>query len=275
MDPIRTLVVDDEQLARRGLKTLVDRHPECTVVGVCADGREAIARISDLKPDLVLLDIQMPEITGFDVLERLPPGAVPVVIFVTAYDEYAVRAFEVHALDYVLKPVSQERLREALDRAVAQVRGRALAAYGSTLLSAVAEIQQRGEGRPGGGAPAGAPASPGLDRIMVRVGESIQFVEVADIEWIEGADYYVTLHAGGKEYLYRESLKNLEQRLDPAQFVRIHVSAIANLAKVREIRREFGSDYEVVLASGRRLAVSRRRKKALLELGASRFGLKG
>jgi len=277
MDPIRTLVVDDEQLARRGLKTLVDRHPECTVVGVCADGREALARIAELKPDLVLLDIQMPEITGFDVLERLPPDQVPVVIFVTAYDEYAVRAFEVHALDYVLKPVSQQRLSEALDRAVAHVRGRKLAEYGSTLLAAVAEIQRRGEGRPGAaaGAGAGAPAGSGLDRIMVRVGESIQFVDVADIEWIEGADYYVTLHAGGKAHLYRESLKNLELRLDPGQFVRIHVSAIVNLAKVREIRRELGSDYEVVLASGRRLAVSRRRKKALLALGASRFGLKG
>jgi two-component system, LytTR family, response regulator len=270
MDPIRTLVVDDEQLARRGLRTLVDRHPDCSVVGVCADGREAIARIGELKPDLVLLDIQMPEISGFNVLERLPRDALPVVIFVTAYDEFAVRAFEVHALDYVLKPVSQQRLQEALDRAVAQVRGRRLAEYGSTLLAAVADIQHGREGGTGGDArQAGR-----LDRIMVRVGEAIQFVEVADIEWIEGADYYVTLHAGGKEYLYRESLKNLEQRLDPAQFVRIHVSAIVNLAKVREIRREFGADYEVVLLGGRRLAVSRRRKKHLLDLGASHFGLK-
>ena len=271
MDPVRTLIVDDEQLARRGLKTLVDRHPECAVVGVCADGREAIARIGELRPDLVLLDIQMPEITGFDVLAQLPRDVVPVVIFVTAYDEHAVRAFEVHALDYVLKPVSQARLREALDRAVAQVRGRRLAEYGSTLLAAVADIQQRGDEPNGGSAPSGPP----LDRIMVRTGDVIQFVEVADIEWIEGADYYVTLHAGGKAHLYRESLKNLEQRLDPAQFVRIHVSAIVNLAKVREIRRELGADYEVVLAGGQRLAVSRRRKKTLLELGAARFGLKG
>lgn len=270
MDAIRTLVVDDEQLARRGLKTLVDRHPDCTVVGVCADGREAIARIAELKPDLVLLDIQMPEITGFNVLERLPQDALPVVIFVTAFDEFAVRAFEVNALDYVLKPVSQQRLREALDRAVAQVRGRKLAEYGSTLLAAVAAIQHGRNGDVGGDARPGGR----LERIMVRVGDAIQFVEVADVEWIEGADYYVTLHAGGKEFLYRESLKNLEQRLDPAQFVRIHVSAIVNLAKVREIRREFGADYEVVLLGGRRLAVSRRRKKHLLALGAARFGLK-
>jgi two-component system LytT family response regulator len=270
MDPVRTLVVDDEQLARRGLKTLVDRHPECSVVGVCADGHEAIARIAELKPDLVLLDIQMPEITGFDVLARLPAGAVPVVIFVTAYDEYAVRAFEVHALDYVLKPVSHQRLREALDRAVAQVRGHKLAEYGRTLLTAVTQIQNRREDETGGDKPPGVR----LERIMVRVRDAIQFVEVADIEWIEGADYYVTLHAGGKQYLYRESLKQLEQRLDPAQFVRIHVSAMVNLAKVREIRREDGAEYEVVLAGGRRLAVSRRRKRSLLDLGASRFGLK-
>jgi two-component system LytT family response regulator len=270
MDPIRTVIVDDEQLARRGLKTLVDRHPECSVVAVCADGREAIARIAELKPDLVLLDIQMPEVTGFDVLEQLPADVIPVVIFVTAYDEHALRAFEVHALDYVLKPVSQQRLQEALDRAVAQVRGRKLAEYGHTLLTAVSYLRNRREGRAGGEPPAGEL----LDRIMVRVGEAIQFVEVADIEWVEGADYYVTLHAGGKEYLYRESLKHLEERLDPARFVRIHVSAIVNLAKVREIRRESGGEYVVALQSGRRLAVSRRRKKHLLDLGASRFGLK-
>jgi two-component system, LytTR family, response regulator len=271
MDSVRTIIVDDEQPARRGLKTLVEQHAGFTVIAVCRDGREAIARISELKPDLILLDIQMPEITGFDVIARVPADAMPVVIFVTAYDEYAIRAFEVRALDYVLKPVSQARFDEALARAAARVRDRRLAEYGTTLLSAVAEIQKTPEAA--ASRAAGVPRW--LERIMVKAGEAIQFVEVADIEWIEGADYYVTLHAGGKQLLYRESLKHLEERLDPSQFVRIHVSAIVNLARVREIRHAFGREYEVRLASGRTLPVSRRRKKDLLQLGASRFGLKG
>jgi two-component system, LytTR family, response regulator len=271
MDSVRTIIVDDEQPARRGLKTLVEQHAGFTVVAVCRDGREAIASIAELKPDLVLLDIQMPEITGFDVIARVQADAMPVVIFVTAYDEYAIRAFEVRALDYVLKPVSQARFDEALARAAARVRDRRLAEYGTTLLAAVAEIQKAPEAAVGRAA--GAPRW--LERIMVKAGEAIQFIEVADIEWIEGADYYVTLHAGGKQHLYRESLKHLEARLDPSQFLRIHVSAIVNLERVREIRHAFGREFEVRLASGRTLAVSRRRKKDLLRLGASQFGLKG
>ena len=269
MDPVRTIIVDDEPLARRGLTTLVERHVEFTVVAACADGREAIARIAELKPDLVLLDVQMPEVTGFEVLERLPPDVLPVVIFVTAYDEHAIRAFEVRALDYLLKPVSQKRFDEALGRAAARVRDRRLAEYGATLLAAVADVQQE-LGTPG--------ATPDrkrrLERIMVRTGDALQFVDVADIEWIEGADYYVTLHAGGKEFLYRESLKHLEDRLDPTQFVRIHVSAIVNLARVQEIRRTLRGEYQVLLAGGRKLPVSRRRRKELIDLGIARFGLK-
>lgn len=269
MEKIRTIIVDDEPLARRGLRTLVERRPGFTVEAVCADGRDAIARIAELEPDLVLLDIQMPEISGFDVLARLPRETLPVVVFVTAYDEFAIRAFEVRALDYLLKPVSQQRLDEALDRAAARLRDRRLAEYGSTLLAAVAEIQARS------GTTEVAPGAAGhLERIMVRVGDAIRFVEVSDIEWIEGADYYVTLHAGGKEYLYRESLKHLEVRLDPGRFVRIHMSAIVNLARVREIRRGLAGEYEAILQSGRVLPVSRRRKKELLSLGASQFGLK-
>jgi two-component system LytT family response regulator len=269
MPPITTVIVDDEPLARRGLKTLVERHPEFAVVATCADGREAIARIAGLKPDLVLLDIQMPEVTGFDVLERLPPDVLPVVIFVTAYDEHAIRAFEVRALDYLLKPVSQKRFDEALERAAARLRDRRLAEYGATLLAAVSDIQQER------GAPAVTPgAERHLERIMVRTGDGFQFVNVADIDWIEGADYYVTLHACGKEFLYRESLKHLEGRLDPARFVRIHQSAIVNLAKVREIRRTLRGNYQVMLDGGRKLPVSRRRRKELIDLGVSRFGLK-
>jgi len=271
MDRVTTVIVDDEVLARRGLKTLVERRPDFSVVAMCANGREALARIVELKPDLVLLDIQMPEISGFDVVERLPPGFVPVVVFVTAYDEFAIRAFEAKALDYLLKPVSQKRLDDALTRAAARVRDRKLAEYGRTLLDAVAELQ-RGSAGETTEHPTGAAF---LERIMVKAGDAIHFVEVSQIDWIEGADYYVTLHAGGKEYLYRESLKHLEARLDPTQFVRIHQSAIVNLARAREIRRGFGGEYAVVLNTGAKLAVSRRRKKDLLDLGAVRFGLKG
>lgn len=271
METIRTIIVDDEQLARRGLKTLVERQAGFSVVALCADGREAIARIVELKPDLVLLDVQMPEVSGFDVLEQLPKALVPVVIFVTAYDAYAIKAFNVRAVDYLLKPVSPQRFEEALTRAAAILRERRLAEYGATLLAAVADIQ-RGVNATGG-RPDGAEKR--LERIMVKVGDAIQFVEVAEIDWIEGADYYVTLHAGGKQYLYRESLKHLEDRLDPSAFLRVHASAIINLAHVREIRRTVGRDYVVTLANGRTLPVSRRRKKQLLELGATRFGLRG
>ena len=269
MDRIRTIIVDDEPLARRGLATLVERHTEFTVVATCANGREAITRIAELRPDVVLLDIQMPEVSGFDVVEHLPPDVVPVIIFVTAYDEHAIRAFEVRALDYLLKPVSQKRFDEALQRAAARVRDRRLAEYGAALVAAVADIQQEratGDGRPGG--------ERRLERIMVRTGDAIQFVDVSDIEWIQGADYYVTLHAGGKEHLYRDSLKHLEDRLDPTRFVRIHVSAIVNLAKVQEIRRTLRGEFVVILASGRKLPVSRRRRKELIDLGVTRFGLK-
>ena len=269
MDRIRTIIVDDEPLARRGLATLVERREEFAVAAVCADGREAIARIAGLKPDLVLLDIQMPEISGFDVLERIPPDVLPVVIFVTAYDEHAIRAFEVRALDYLLKPVSEKRLDEALDRAASRVRDRRLAEYGAVLASAVAEIQHERGATAGGSA-----GERRLERIMISTGAAIQFVDVADIEWVEGADYYVTLHAGGKEYLYRESLKHLEERLDPGQFIRIHVSAIVNLAKVKEIRRTLRGEFQVVLAGGHKLPVSRRRRKDLINLGVTRFGLR-
>ncbi len=269
MPPISTIIVDDEPLARRGLKTMVERHAGFAVVATCADGREAITRIGELKPDLVLLDIQMPEITGFDVLERLPSDALPAVIFVTAYDEHAIRAFEVRALDYLLKPVTQKRFDEALERAAARVRDRRLAEYSARVLAAVGDIQQE-RGAQGSAAGREGP----LERIMVRTGHALQFVDVADIEWIEGADYYVTLHAGGKELLYRESLKHLEGRLDPTRFVRIHVSAIVNLAKVIEIRRTLRGEYQVLLASGCKLPVSRRRRKELIDLGVSRFGLR-
>ncbi len=271
MDRVTVVIVDDEQLARKGLKTLVERRPEFVVSAVCANGREAITRIGELAPDVILLDIQMPEITGFDVLAQLPSHLQPAVIFVTAYDEHAVRAFDARALDYVLKPVSPPRLDAALDRAIARIRDRKLAEYGKTLLDAVAALHEGPAADPG----SRQTRSPWLERLMIKDGDAIHFVEVQDIEWIEGADYYVTVHAGGKPLLCRESLKHLEERLDPATFLRIHVSAIVNLAKVREIRRGFGGDLTVTLASGARLPVSRRRKKELLDLGTARFGLKG
>jgi len=271
MERVTVVIVDDEVLARKGLQALVERRTDCEVVAVCANGREAASRIAELEPGVILLDIQMPEVTGFDVLAQLPPGRQPAVIFVTAYDEHAVRAFEARALDYILKPVSPARLDAALDRALARIRDCRLAEYGRTVLEAVATLQ--------GGAAAGAgrrpPSADWLERLMIKDGVAIHFVEVPDIDWIEGADYYVTIHAGGKSFLYRESLRHLEERLDPACFLRIHVSAIVNLGKVREIRRGFGGHYTVVLADGKKLPVSRRRKKELLDLGAARFGLKG
>ncbi len=267
MEPISTVIVEDEEIARRGLAALLAMDPGFRVVATCADGRQALDRITTLAPDLVLLDIQMPEWNGFDVLDKLPEGRVPVVIFVTAYDTFAIRAFEAHALDYVLKPVSPERLGVALARAKARVREHKMAEYGQRLLATVAEVQRGGPNAP--------PARTFLERIMVKEAQGISFYEVAELDWIEGADYYVTLHAGPRSSLYRESLKHLEERLDPTVFLRIHTSAIVNMKRAVEIRRNFRGDYEVVLATGQRIKVSRRRKGDLLAFGIDRCGLRG
>jgi two-component system LytT family response regulator len=221
---IRVVIVDDEPIARRGIRQLLAPHKDIEVAGEARHGKEAVRMLKALGPDLVLLDVQMPELDGFAVLRQLDPDNVPAVIFVTAYDSFAVRAFESHALDYLVKPVHEARFRDALERA--RVR--------------LARTPSR--------------------RIIVATNGFDLILDVAEIVRIEAEDYYAAIHTGGRRLLIRESLASLENRLDRAQFVRAHRSAIVNLAHVREVRES-----AIVLRDGTQLPVSRRRREQVAD----------
>ena len=247
---IRTLIVDDEPLARQRLRKLLEADADIAIVGECADGQRAVADVLELRPDLVFLDVQMPALDGFGVLQALDGHALPVVIFVTAHDRYAVKAFEVHAFDYLLKPFDKARFAAALDRAKTQVRqGNA-----ATISERLQQLLQTVE-----------PRRPGLDRLMIKSSGRIYFVRVEDVDWIEAAGNYVRLHVGKEDHLLRESLTALEKKLDPAHFVRIHRSTIVNLERIREIQPAFHGDYVVIMESGAELALSRSCREKLEE----------
>ncbi len=249
--PLRVLVADDEPLARSGVAALLRQDPDLTVVGECGDGASAVEAIGRLRPDLVLLDVQMPELDGFEVLQRLEPGELPAIIFVTAYDKFAVEAFEVHALDYLVKPFDDARFAEAIGRAKKAIRG-ARAGEGAERLSGL--LEQLAGGAPGGR---------WLGRIVVKTGGRVVLVRTEDIDWIEAADYCVKLHVEGKVHVLRESLQALEQRLDPARFFRIHRSGIVNLDRVTELQPFFKGEHIVVLQDGSKLKLSRGRRREL------------
>ncbi len=245
--PIRTLIVDDEQMARASIRVLLGGDPEIEVVGECASGAEAVSQIRAVAPELVFLDVQMPGMNGFEVLQAVGPARRFVVVFVTAYDSYALEAFDVHALDYVLKPFDDRRFHTAASRAKDQIRHARL----DELASAPAERE---------------------GQLVVRDGGRTVFVPVADIDWIEAADYYVQLHVGARSYLHREPMRDLEARLDPRRFVRIHRSAIVALDRVAELRPSAHGDHCVRLRDGTDLRLSRSRRgqlRALLELQAT------
>jgi two-component system, LytTR family, response regulator len=231
--PIQALVVDDESLARRNLTVLLRRDPDIGSVAECESGLEAIEQIRKSKPDLVFLDVQMPECGGFDVLELLGSDLPSTIIFVTAYDEYALRAFEAGALDYLLKPFDDGRFSRALTRAKDK-----LAHY--------------------------APRRPqSAERLVVKSRGQVLFLDVADIDWIEAADYYVCLHIGSDTHLLRRALSELERDLGGEKFFRIHRSVIVNLERIRGLELQIGGEYEVVLKSKVRLRLSRRFQKRL------------
>src|SRR5712672_908955 len=229
---IRALVVDDEPLARSNLTVLLRRDPEIEVVRECGSGVEALAEIRGSKPDLVFLDVQMPECDGFDVLELLGGDLPPAVVFVTAYDQYALRAFEAGALDYLLKPFDNTRFDRALYRAKQRIR--------------------RDKHLPRK-----------LERLAIKSAGQVSFVKISEIDWIEAADYYACLHVGPRTHLLRRSMSELEQELDQAVFCRIHRSTIVNLDRVQDLMLSEGGEYEVLLESGTRLRLSRRYRKPL------------
>ena len=241
---IRTLIIDDEPPARRGVVLLLASQPDFSIAGECQNGKEAVSMISATKPDLIFLDIQMPGMSGFDVLSSIGPDEVPATIFLTAYDEYALAAFDIHALDYLLKPIDEERFISALERARELLRLRKLASQQqriSDLLSIEAGRKQEGP----------------LKRLVVRECRSSFFVAVDDIEWIEAIGDYAGLHVKGRTHMLRESMAVLETRLDPRKFARIHRSAIVQLDCVAALRAGTNRDGVVQLKSGTELKVSR------------------
>lgn len=229
---IRALIVDDEPLARSSVAILLRADPQVEIISECGSGAEALQEIRRTKPDLVFLDVQMPECDGFDVLEMLSRQLPPAIIFVTAYDQYALRAFEAGALDYLLKPFDNARFARALDRAKQRI--------GSA------------GNRPGK-----------LDRLVIKGIGQVVFVKISEIDWIEAADYYACLHVGTKTHLLRRGMSELEGDLDPATFCRIHRSSIVNLDRVRGLKLNEDGEYDVLLETGEHLRLSRSYKKQL------------
>ena len=266
MRAVRTLVVDDEPLAREGIRLRLEREGGFEVVGECANGVEAVEAIHDLAPDLVFLDVQMPGLNGFEVLEEVDPRQAPVVVFVTAYDEYALRAFEVHALDYVLKPFDDDRFAATLRRVRERVAERHAGRVGERLSGVLAEL---GLGSGGRAAPGeedeGAPRS-FAERLVVRDGARIAFVPVAELDRVEADGDYVRLFCGERQHLIRRTMAQMESRLDPERFVRIHRSAIVAVDRIRELRPSFRGEYVVLLHDGTRLNLSRGYRRRLQHL---------
>ena len=249
MREIRALIVDDEPLARRGIRQLLDREPDVSVVGEARNGRDALRALRTLNPDLVFLDVQMPEIDGFGVLRAFGPERMPAVIFVTAFDAFAVRAFDAHAIDYLVKPVREARFAEAVQRVRERMRSDDAVALSRQLSALLAASD----------APR-TESKPVSHRIVVPTSNGDLVLDDSEIDWIEADDYYAAVHAGGRRHLIRESLASLETRLDGTRFVRAHRSAIINLDRVRELRGDAG-ECVVVLRDGTRVPVSRRRRE--------------
>ena len=266
MSAIRVLIVDDEPLAREGIRLLLENESDIEVVGEAADGAEAIEAIESLRPALVFLDVQMPGMSGVEVLEKLDRANIPEVIFVTAYDQYALRAFEQHALDYLLKPFDDERFHDALVEARRRIRERGADRLGQRLMALLSEFRGAGEDSSPEGSVAAKSTSPFAHRLAVRTSGRIYFLRTEEIDWIEAADYYVKLHVGTKSHLMRESMNTLEKQLDPEMFLRVHRSSIVNLDRVKELHAGGGTDHAVVLQDGTRLKLSRSRRERLNRL---------
>ena len=247
-DPVRVLIVDDEPLARQAIRMMLAGDPGVEVVGECS-GVEGVATVERTRPELIFLDVQMPEVDGFDLIEALGVEQAPTVVFVTAYSEHALRAFEVHAVDYLLKPVHDERFAHALARAKEQVRSRRQGVPAETGVGSLLRERSRQ-----------------TSRILVRDRDRTRIIDVDTIDWIEAADYYAMIHAGGESHLLRETMNQLAERLDPARFFRVHRSAIVHVARVREIRPLVRGDRLLLLADGTRVRLSRSRREAFERL---------
>jgi two-component system LytT family response regulator len=248
--PIRVLLVDDEPLAREMIREMLKDDSEVEVVGECVNGREAVEAIQEHNPDLIFLDVQMPEIGGFDVLEALKSVHVPHVIFVTAYDQYAVRAFEVHALDYLLKPFDRERFESAWRRAKSHILATRNGEMDQRILAILEELKA---------------GSKYLERLVIKSGGRVFFLDTDDIDWIEAEGNYVSVHTGKKSHLLRETISSLEAQLDPKKFLRIHRSSIVKIDRIKELQPWFHGEYRVILLDGTQLTLSRNYRENLQE----------
>jgi two-component system, LytTR family, response regulator len=247
---VRVLVADDEPLARERLRLLLAREDGIDLVAECPNGTEAIEAIDRLQPDLVFLDVQMPGANGFEVIEAIGAERMPLVVFVTAFDQYALRAFDVHALDYLLKPFDRERFHEALVRARQQLDRRTNGDLERRLLELVQDLK---------------PAAQRLERFVIKSGGRVFFVRSDEIDWIEAAGNYVKLHVAAEAHLFRETMNTLELQLDPDTFFRIHRSHIVNIERVKELQPWFNGEYVVFLRNGTRLTLSRGYREKLQE----------
>jgi len=248
---MRVVIVDDEPWARKRIATLLKAEADVEMVGECSGGAEAVRTITERVPDLVFLDVQMPEVDGFEVVEAIGPDQMPFVIFATAYDKYAINAFDAQALDYLLKPFDEERFRKALSRARREFMEKTLAER--TLRGLLESVENRQRF---------------LQRLAIRSGGSILFLKAANIDWVESSGNYVTLHAGKDSHMLRSTMNALEPKLDPDHFVRIHRSTIVNLDRVREMQPWFRGEQVLVLKDGTRLNVGRAfRGKLLQQIG--------
>lgn len=257
---IRALIVDDESLAREALLVMLDDDPDVEVIAECRNGREAVTVIREQSPDIVFLDIQMPEMDGFQVVEQVGAMQMPVTIFVTAYDKHALRAFEAHALDYLLKPFDHDRFNTALQRAKTLVRQRKLGEISEGLFAVLRDLKSKN-----GASPAEtnnrkrekvAPQEP-IDRVVIKQGGRIYFLKTEEIDWVEGAGDYLTLHSGSQTHLIRETMGNFYATLDPQKFLRIHRSTIVNIERIKDIRPVYKGEYVITLTTGISLKASR------------------
>ncbi len=248
---IRALIVDDEPLPRERIRTLLAARSDVDVVGECSDGEEAVVAIVSEQPDLVFLDIQMPELDGFEVISALEGESLPAIVFVTAYDEYAIKAFEVDAIDYLLKPVQPERFEQALSRAISRIQNPSIKDTDRELQAFVSRLRvERGL----------------LKRFVVRSGSRIRFVRVKDVDWIGVTSNYIRLHVNGETHLVRQTLKSVEGQLDPDVFVRVHRSIVINVDRIETVEPYFHGEYVVMMQDGTKLTTSRSYSERLREL---------
>jgi len=254
----KTLIVDDEPLARRTIRDLLEDDPSMEIIGECGSGPEAVNFIHEQPPDILFLDIQMPGMNGFEVLARIKHDRIPAVVFVTAFDQYALKAFEVHALDYLLKPFTDRRFKETLRQAKTNVEMKEMNRLSQSLMALLKEhagLQTDTLKR-----------KSYLSRFMIKLGGRVVFINAAEVDWIAADNYYIKLHVGGKSHLLRISMNELEEKLDPEKFLRIHRSTIINFDRVKELHQNPNGEYVVVLKNGTELKLSRSRRERLMEL---------